>query len=325
MRFLAIASLALCALWACSDDPQDDDPTLLMGQLDAAPPGAEASLPVGDTGHLPQREVGAPPMGDGQVMPPEDGGVEPPGDGAMPPADAQLPPVDAGEVPEGLIATIVLAQTPQVPQASAAVAISEAGELGEAPDCVAAQVDPNAPPTPPAMSFDGGEIVLGGIRGGEARFNRDAAGVYAPGGALPSQLFSNGATLTASGAGGSQFAAFQLSMPAVREVDVSRPNFLAFESRNSDLDVRWSAGQAESILITILPFEGNGEPDSGTWLFCATTDTGSYTVPGASLGQLRSGQNLVVVTRTRVVIEEVGANQALLSASTSTAVPINLN
>ena len=233
------------------------------------------------------------------------------------------PDPDAGPIgPDRLVASIVLTEIPQVPSASADVNVGEPLEFNDQPGCVVVAVDPNAAPPAAPPDWDVGAVTVSGVNGADLLFQLGGDGQYRTNGNIPSDLFGNGAMMTATAAGGTNMGAFQLQIPAPAQVSVSSPGFLANHDRDADLNVRWNAAGATTVVITVFPSGGDGSPERGNWVFCGSADTGSFTVPGAQLSQISPGGGfgptaVVGVARTNVVTAEVGAHQAVFAVSST--------
>jgi hypothetical protein len=237
------------------------------------------------------------------------------------------------ERPATLVAAIVLTETPQVPQAGLSVSVNEPVALPNAPGCSVVQVNPNAPAPAPAMGYDAGTITVGGVAGAPLTFSPQASGAgttYA-GPGIGSDIFSEGAMITAQAAGGPHMGAFSLSVQAPQGLNITEPRqqFGQTLDAGDALSVRWNAGGAESLLITVLPADGlEFTPSAGSWVFCGVPDTGSFDIPAGTLNQIANGAGpfgqgaLVTLTRTRVATTQVGTDQAVLTASTTQAVPV---
>jgi hypothetical protein len=289
---------------------------------------------VGVTGGQPNTGGMSPsmPMGGGVPVGGGAGGAAP--GGLEPPPDAMVPV----ERPPVLVAAIVLAEQPQVPLASAAATVTAPGELPNQPGCTVVDVDPNAQAAP-TPGYDAGVLRVSGAASA-LEF------VPSPDGALGTRyqaspapgddVFADGAMLTASGAGGPQFPAFEVSVAAPNRVVVQEPR-AAFGETNSvgdDLVVRWTPGQSESLLVTLLPAQlvPEVQPQRGKWVFCAASDaSGTVTIPADQVAAVGDepdfpfGQGaLVIVTRTRVGTTQVGPDTAAITASTSEGVPVTL-
>jgi hypothetical protein len=242
------------------------------------------------------------------------------------------------ERPPVLVAAVVLTEQPQVPLATAAATVTPPGELPNQPGCTVVDVDPNAQAAP-TPSYDAGVLRVSGAASA-LEF------VPSPDGALGTRyqaspppgddVFADGAMLTASGAGGPQFPAFEVSVVAPNRVVVQAPRaqFGETNSVGEDLVVRWTPGQAESLLVTLLPAQlvPEVQPQRGKWVFCAASDaSGTVTIPADQVAAVGDdpdfpfGQGaLVIVTRTRVGTTQVGPDSAAITASTSEGVPVTL-
>ena len=238
------------------------------------------------------------------------------------------------ERPAALVAAIVLTETPQVPQGTANASLTEPVELPSAPGCTAVQVDPGAQGGAPARGYDAGAITVSGLNGGNLVFQPSAGPngtTYGLPGAVPSDLFADGAMLTAQSAGGPHLGAFSIQVAAPQAVNITEPRQQLGETHDAGdaLSVRWNAGGAESLLITVLPADfPDYNPQRGTWVFCGVPDTGSFEIPAGTLTHVADNADflgqpaLVTITRTRVTVAAVGADQALITASTTQAVPV---
>lgn len=318
---------ALLALVACACD----DAQLDTGAGQQAPDDARVGA---DTAVTPPTDAGpqdlAPPTPD--QRPPDPDAFDPPPDMAEVPLDQDVPPVDMDVVqPERLVAAVVLSETPQADLASAAVSVSEPIEIGGAPGCVVQNVNPDAN-DPVAPSFDGGAITVSGLADGQPLVFGLSGAAYQPDRAVPANLFADGAALVAEGSGGGAMGAFRIEFPAPNSVSLQSPANLATVDRGRDLNVRWNAGNGDTVLITVLPTDGplSTEPERGNWIFCGADDTGSFTVPASALGQFPDGgflgqSALIVVTRFTVRTTAVGPHEAVGTASTSAGAVISVD
>ncbi len=269
---------------------------------------------------------GLPGMGGGPGGAPGVGGQ--PGPGGAPGMGGEPGPGGApgfgGAPGDPLVASISFSETPQADEGSATVSVGPPVEIGEEPGCVAVRVDPDemAPLVP---SLDGGAITVRGLNGGDRIFTLQGD-TYAPDVPIGADVFSDGAMLGAMGAGGPVFPAFDVSVAAPRAVQIASPSAFFSHSAGNDLEVRWAPGEAESVLLTVFPVQPiTNQPDDGDWVFCGTTDTGSFRIPGNLLGPLVSnpvlGSTVVIgVTRTRFAFADAGPHQAVISALTSSGV-----
>jgi hypothetical protein len=238
--------------------------------------------------------------------------------------------------PAALVAAIVLTETPQVPQASASASITEPGQLPNNPGCTAVRVDPNAAPPAAARGYDAGAITVSGLSSGNLVFQPSPGAngtVYSLPGGVSTDIFNDGANLTAQAAGGPHMGSFSVSVTAPQSVNISSPQQQIGQSQNAGdaLSVRWNGSGAESLLITVLPANfPDFNPEAGTWVFCGVPDNGSFEIPAGMLSGVAEGADflgqpaLVTVTRTKVGLATVGADQVAITASTTAAVPITL-
>jgi hypothetical protein len=289
---------------------------------------------------------------DAQLDAEVDGGIgdaDPPAiDESVAPMDADPPLEDAAFEPETgpiedmnidpplpprLVAAVVLSETPQADLSAAAVSVSEPIEIGGAPGCVVQNVNPDAS-EPASPSFDAGDITVTGLADGQPMVFAFGGDAYQAGRAAPTNLFGDNAMLVAEGAGGPALGGFRIEFPAPTSVSLQSPSNLAQASRNNDLSVRWNAGNGDTVLVTVVPTESgfSSDPIAGNWIFCGTDDTGTLTVPSASMRQLPDGGflgqgALVVVTRFTVRTQTVGGpdREAVGTASTSTGALITVN
>lgn len=146
-------------------------------------------------------------------------------------------------------------------------------------------------PTP----LDAGTITITGTAAPHQLQRDPASGMYWSG-ALPTDLFADGATITASASGGADLAGFSLSAvaPAPIAIDgLTRPLELPLAA---DYDVTWTAGTDAAVRLTLTsPNGGHGLPYD-TIIECASPDDGVITVPGAflaALGHVYGGPCLV--------------------------------
>lgn len=137
-------------------------------------------------------------------------------------------------------------------------------------------------PTP----LDAGTITITGTHDPH-ELQRDAVNGQYWSGALPLELFDAGATITASAAGGADFAAFSLSAraPEPIDADITRPLELPLAD---DFDLHWVAGGESGVsvrLSLVAPNGGHGLPYDAI-IECVSPDDGTITVPGAFLAAL---------------------------------------
>jgi hypothetical protein len=237
-----------------------------------------------------------------------------------------------------LAAAVFIREEPQIPQTEIAVGITAPAPVDDTPGCTVMFFDPGAAP-PVAMGFDGGDIQLSGIRGGDLTFrpmpDATAGVVYRPTSTVPDRVLMDGATLTAQGAGGPDFATFTITLPTPPAVALSQPPATGHtQDAGSSMQVRWSAGPGTGVIVTLIPTSGfpDYEPESGQWAFCNTTDGGSFDVPSSTLGPVAAGGGLfgrsVIVGVTRLAVATMGpdgSDQVVLGAATSTGALITLN
>ncbi|MEZ4471383.1 MAG: hypothetical protein R3F60_11405 [bacterium] len=313
---LATALMAACA----SSDDDDPDPMLVVT--------ADAAVVMDALRIDPEVDARVEDEADADERPPPtpDEGVEPPVDARVPDPDPDQG-VDPPDPPlEGAIATVTVVQQPQVPEASISVGVTRFVEpMPGAGDCQVVHVNPDRPPAEPAQLV-AGPITVDGVRGGPFVFEHGGQG-YQTDRAIPSELFSNGATIRAS-AGGA--LPFDLAVSAPAEVSVQSPGQLASVAGDADLTVRWNAAQGDAVLITVFPTRPlSVDAQEGEWIFCGAADTGSFTLRGADLRRTRGvspiGQGaLIAVTRTRSATARAGSSQAVLTATTSYGVVVTL-
>jgi hypothetical protein len=343
LRFSSL-SLAVLAAFGCSNAPADDGddaggggtggfissggtPFVPMGGN--GPTGGTGSggdfVPVGGSGPTGGTYMPTGGNGEGGIFVPTGGTGGDPG-----------PVGGSAERPPALVAAIVLTQTPQVPQASASASITEPGQLPNNPGCTAVRVDPNAPAGAAPRGYDAGAITVSGVNNGNLVFQPSPGAngtVYSLPGAVPTALFNDGANLTAQAAGGPHMGSFSVSVAAPQAVNITAPQQQFGETQNAGdaLSVRWNGSGAESLLITVLPADfPDFNPKSGTWVFCGVPDNGSFEIPAGTLAGVAEGADflgqpaLVTITRTKVGLTTVGADQVAITASTTAAVPITL-
>jgi hypothetical protein len=347
------AAACLLAFLGCSDAPPDDESTGAGGEDGGngfieggtfVPSGGNTGGGIGPVGGSTGGSIG--PVGGntgGSVGPV---GGETGGGGGIGPVGGEsggtVGPVGGegggGQVerPATLVAAIVLSETPQVPQAGLSVTVTEPVELPNAPGCSVVQVNPNAPAPAPATGYDAGTITVGGVAGAPLTFSPQAggAGTTYTGPGIGSDVFSDGAMITAQAAGGPHMGAFSLQVQAPQSLNITEPRqqFGQTLDAGDALSVRWNAGGAESLLITVLPADGlEFTPSAGSWVFCGVPDTGSFDIPAGTLNRIADGAGpfgqgaLVTLTRTRVATTQVGTDQAVLTASTTQAVPVTFS
>ncbi len=330
-----LATAALYAGCASSDGGAgDDDSSAQQGTQDArVGSGDDAEAPASDGGPDSgvHREDAAT---DGAVTPPPDGQVPPDPDMAVGPTPDGGP--DHGPRPVRLRASIVLTRTPQADTGTASAAITEPIAIEAPPGCRVADVDPNAAPPAPPRGYDGGELTVSGVNGGDLRFrlSGDAAAgfTYAPDRNVGENLFGDGATLRVTGAGGAHFGPFELSLPAPASMQLQSPReFGETHDKEDPLSVRWVPGQSESLLLLMIPTEPlSTEPARGNWGYCVIPDSGQFDVPPDVLSSVARGGGpfgrsvLLVLTRTRVAQTSVGADDVVFTASASHGASITL-
>lgn len=342
-----VASACLLALLGCSNVPSDDGGGGAGGDDGGSgfiegdtfvPSGGSSGGSGGSTGGT-VGPIGGTAGGSVGPVGGETGGTVGPVGGET---GGQIGPVggEGGggsvERPASLLAAIVLSETPQVPQAALGVAVTEPIELPNVPGCSVVQVNPNAPAPAPATGYDAGAITVDGVAGAPLTFSPQAsgAGTTYTGPAVGSDVFSDGAVITAQAAGGPHMGAFSLQVEAPQSLNITEPRqqFGQTLDAGDALSVRWNAGGAESLLITVLPTDGlEFTPSAGSWVFCGVPDTGSFEIPARTLNPVAEGAGpfgqgaLVTLTRTRVATTQIGSDQAVLSASTTQAVPVTFS
>ncbi|MFN3198368.1 MAG: hypothetical protein ACE366_08135 [Bradymonadia bacterium] len=226
--------------------------------------------------------------------------------------------VDPGPRPETtLVASVVLTQTPGE-AATIDVAFTEPVDLGNTPGCLVTEFDPDVSIN--QRGYDGGQVVVTGPNGGPYTFSPQgevAFGLtYTADRAIPEDLFIEGTVIDIEGMGGPHFAPFSSQISAPGAVRVQAPPAFGYAQDNDEsLDVRWSAGNGDTLLITLIPMGGDPfapEPIAGQWAFCAVDDNGSYTVDASVIGQVVPAPSplgspmLVGLSRTRLVSGDVG-------------------
>lgn len=342
-------SLAVLAAFACSNAPADDGD-------DAGTGGTGGDLTSGGTPFVPTGGNG--PTGGtasgGDITPTggnaQGGDIVPTGGNGtggviVPTGGSGGDPGPVGgsggsgggvERPPALVAAIVLTETPQVPQASASASITEPGQLPNNPGCTAVRVDPNAPPAAAPRGYDAGAITVSGLGGGNLVFQPSPGAngtVYSLAGGVASDLFGDGANLTAQAAGGPHMGGFSVSVAAPQSLNITEPRQQIGETHDAggSLSVRWNGAGAESLLITVLPANfPDFAPQAGTWVFCGVPDNGSFEIPAGTLNDVAENADflgqpaLVTITRTKVGLSTIGADQVAITASTTQAVPITL-
>jgi hypothetical protein len=344
--------VALLASLGCSDAPPDDSSSGAGGEDGGSgfveggtfvpsggstgggigPVGGGAGGGVGPVGGETGGSVGPVGGGTGGTVGPVGGD---PG-GNVVPVGGEGGSGGVVERPAALVAAIVLTETPQVPQSGLSVSVTEPVALPNSPGCSVVQVNPNAPAPAPAMGYDAGTITVGGVSGGPLTFNPQAggAGITYAGPGVGDDLFSDGAMITAQAAGGPHMGAFSVQVQAPQSLNITQPRqqFGQTLDAGDALSVRWNAGGAESLLITVLPTDGlEFTPRAGSWVFCGVPDTGSFDIPAGTLNPVADGAGilgqgaLVTLTRTRVATTQVGTDQAVVTASTTQAVPVTFS
>jgi hypothetical protein len=135
-------------------------------------------------------------------------------------------------------------------------------------------------PTP----LDAGTITITGTHDPH-ELQRDTINGQYWSGALPPELFDAGATITASAAGGADFAAFSLSAraPDPIDADITRPLDLPLAD---DFDVHWTSAGDTSVRLSLVASNGGHGLPYDAIIECVSPDDGTITVPGAFLSAL---------------------------------------
>lgn len=290
------------------------------GGLDGGP---EPEMPEPETPEpeMPEPEAPEPEMPEPEAPEPEMPEPEMP--------EPEAPEPEAPEpAPDGTVATVVVTAQPQVPSASLDVLVQLPAELPQGEGCGVVAVDPDDPPAPLAEQFDAGAITIDGLAGGPYTANFAGDRYQVP--AIDNGGFAGGAQLSATSTGGA-LPAFDLSLAAPTDVQVSAPSQLATVDNGEDLTIQWNAGDGDAMIITLFPTEPfSVDPAEGEWIFCGAPDTGSFTVSGDDIARLVTGINplgqgvLIAVTRTKSVTQPAGTGSAMLTATTSFGVPITV-
>lgn len=308
------------AIVGCSDG------SLTTKQIVAIPDGGADAAPE-DAFPQPEPQPVAQPEPEPVAQPEPEPAPQPVAQPEPEPQPVAQPEPEPEPVPEGLVASVVLTEQPQVPGASLEAVVQLPVELPQEPGCSVSRVDPDDPPPPLAQQFDIGPLTVDGVTGGPYALAFNGQRYPTPG--VPDDLFRNGGTITLRGGDGA-WPPFELSLPTPDEVRVSEPGQLDTVPNNADLEIRWNAGAGEVVIITLFPTEPfSVDPARGDWIVCGAPDSGSFTISGADLSRLMGnnpfGQGvLVAVTRTRTTSQAVGTGTAVLTATTSFGVPITL-
>ncbi|MEZ4463655.1 MAG: hypothetical protein R3F43_03830 [bacterium] len=266
---LATALMAACA----SSDDDDPDPMLVVT--------ADAAVVMDALRIDPEVDARVEDEADADERPPPtpDEGVEPPVDARVPDPDPDQG-VDPPDPPlEGAIATVTVVQQPQVPEASISVGVTRFVEpMPGAGDCQVVHVNPDRPPAEPAQLV-AGPITVDGVRGGPFVFEHGGQG-YQTDRAIPSELFSNGATIRASAGGPALRSGRERAGRGVGPEP--RAARLGGGRRRSDGALERGAGRrgADHRVPDAAPLRGC---PGGEWIFCGAADTGSFTLRGADL------------------------------------------
>ncbi len=317
-------SLLLSLLLACSDPPPEEESPELGVSTDMSISGGDQALPPdgnpspdlgphpdtgldrgssGDLGRMDRRV-----LSDQDLV--QDQGLRP----------------DALPVWDELVAVIALSQVQDAPEENqASFFVVPQSELPVTSGCTVQHVDADSQENP-LSSGNAGRVSIQGLSGGELLMNFQGDRYLPNRGLEP--LFSGGAALNATAMGGVDFPAFSIDLTAPQLVQIQSPSNGDNQSIGRDMDIRWTAGLAESLLITIIPTDFQFSPVSGSWVFCGVEDTGQYSLSSQHFRGLLNnpmGQFvLVVITRTRVSEAEVQGLPVVFTATTTGGVGITL-
>jgi hypothetical protein len=135
---------------------------------------------------------------------------------------------------------------------------------------------------------------------------------YSPSSAVPKPVFTAGATLTFTAAGGPDVGAFTASVTAPAALagytpptTVSRAGYTA----------TWTAGAGPSIWVIFAAIDTSA--GSGTSVLCRVDDTGSFTVPATTFAMIPSNQTagFVGVGRVSPMTKAVGSTMVTVQAT----------
>ena len=171
-----------------------------------------------------------------------------------------------------------------------------------------------------AGSLDAGTIM---IQGTAVPITLSASGnpLRYSAGSLPYPLFSAGATITFTGAGGADVGAFTGTATAPADVaGFTRPTTLS----RAGFTATWTGGAGPGMWVLLAGSDGVSQVTS---IICRVPDSGSFAIPASTFALLPAGENMGGVGVMRVVetAVSVGDTQVLLHVSTmdsSTIIPI---
>lgn len=324
---LHVTILASALALGCSDDPASTmqiAPVIRDAGADAFELVDAGTEPEPDAQPEPEPDAQPAPEPDAQPAPEPDAQPEP-GPDAQPEPEPEPQPEPP---PDGFVISVVLTEQPQVPQATLNALVQLAEELPQGDGCTVSRVDPGDPAPPIAPQFDVGPLTVGGVNAGS--YTLEFAGDRYRDPATPDDLFRDGAALTLSAPAGA-LPAFEVGIAAPAEVRVSQPSQLQAVDGRGDLDLRWTAGDGDIMIISVFPTEPfSVDPDEGNWIFCGVPDTGSFTIAGDDLAQLSNNLGfgsgaLVAITRTKSTSQAVGGGTAALTATSSFGVAITFD
>lgn len=148
----------------------------------------------------------------------------------------------------------------------------------------------------PATSLDAGSVMITGTTSTVALAPDDPGDVYTPTTQLPNDLFTAGATVTAT-ASGATVPAFTGTVTAPARLGGLVPP--TAYSRSSATTLTWTAGTGDAMWLLFTSTGGS--------LLCRVPDTGSYAVPGAAFALLPTQVTQVSLIAYRVNEAEVQA------------------
>lgn len=127
------------------------------------------------------------------------------------------------------------------------------------------------------------------------------------------EVFASGDPISVSAIGGFEVEAFELSLVAPSEPEITEPVWGAFSThdRANPLRIDWNGSGGTGAIVSIVPVQVFPDPGvaDGNAITCTLDDTGTYTVPTEALGYLPEAEGLgggsVALTVIRFVNETV--------------------
>jgi hypothetical protein len=156
-------------------------------------------------------------------------------------------------------------------------------------------------------TLDAGTIMISGTLSPVTLTPSGSPLEYQAGSAVPYPLFSEGSTITITGAGGADIPAFNGTVTAPADVaGFTKPTSLS----RAGYTVTWTAGSGPGMWVLLVAIDAsfNGVP-----VICRVPDTGSFAIPASTFALLPAADTMGGVAVARVVESEVAVTDTSIA------------